>query len=61
VIETVTAAREKARHDAAAARATGDPAEARRFEAAAREAEERLERLRAIQDRSDGAEASWWI
>ena len=50
VIETVMAAVRIAQYRAAAAHAVGNEAEADRFETEVREAEQRLERLRTLQD-----------
>jgi hypothetical protein len=61
VIQTVTAAREIAQRDAAAARAAGNEAEADNFEAAAREAEQRLRRLRGIGNSSQASTSGWWL
>ena len=50
VIETVMAAVRIAQYGAAAAHAVGNEAEADRFETELREAEQRLARLRGLQD-----------
>jgi len=50
VIETVMAAVRIAQYRAAAAHAVGNEAEADRFETEVREAEQRLARLRGLQD-----------
>ena len=50
VIETVMAAVTIAQYRAAAAHAVGNQTEADRFETEVREAEQRLERLRTLQD-----------
>jgi len=50
VIETVMAAVRIAQYRAAAAHAVGNETEADRFETEVREAEQRLERLRTLQD-----------
>jgi hypothetical protein len=61
VIRTVAAAREIAERNAAAARALGNEADAAQFDAAALDAQQRLVRLRAIQDSPQATNWGWWM
>jgi hypothetical protein len=61
VIRTVTAAKEIAERNAAAARTAGNEADAAQFDAAALDAQQRLVRLRESQDSSQASTWGWWM